>query len=391
MSDERQSQIPERADAGPQTADGTGVGPAPAVFRPMAAPVVPPPAEGTAFPPSALAAVADVADEKDADRDVEDLAHDRALESSDPLMRRPRVSSVVLAVVLGLLLVLAAAGVWWLAVRTVDGQTFDDMAESFLDSRSPAWLGAVMGPLVSKSAVHHVLTVAVSAAMGVAALVIAGVRRRWWLLGQLVAYGALCYAATWLKELLPRPLLVHTTLDIGNSAPSGHTLMAMAAALALLMAVSRSLRAAAAALAALWGSLIGVSVVFGKWHRPADAVTALLLAGALALLVLSVSRTSGMDRPGTRRSSTGVQIVGTVLLVGGLLLALYGAYAIWQTVPGLSDAARWAQPVASDASALLIVAVSLLVAGLTAVLRQLTASPLSRLGLVGAPPAPPRR
>ena len=42
-------------------------------------------------------------------------------------------------------------------------------------------------------------------------------------------------------------------------------------------------------------------------------------------------------------------------------------------------------------TALLTAAVSALVLGITLAMRQLTASPLTKLGLVGAPPAPPKR
>ena len=64
--------------------------------------------------------------------------------------------------------------------------------------------------------------------------------------------------------------------------------------------------------------------------------------GGLALLALAVTRKSGMDEPGRRVSSVSVQIVGSVLITGGLLLLAHSGYVIWQVVPGLNVSASWA-------------------------------------------------
>ena len=106
----------------------------------------------------------------------------------------------------------------------------------------------------------------------------------------------------------------------------------------------------------------------------------ILLVAGLALLALAVTRKSGMDEPGRRVSSVSVQIVGSVLITGGLLLLAYSGYVIWQVVPGLNVSAVVG-----------IAGVAMLAFGLLLALRQITAAPLSRLGLIGAPPAPPKR
>ena len=64
----------------------------------------------------------------------------------------------------------------------------------------------------------------------------------------------------------------------------------------------------------------------------------ILLVAGLALLALAVTRKSGMDEPGRRVSSVSVQIVGSVLITGGLLLLAYSGYVIWQVVPGSMSA-----------------------------------------------------
>ena len=84
---------------------------------------------------------------------------------------------------------------------------------------------------------------------------------------------------------------------------------------------------------------VGVSVIYGQWHRPSDVAMSILLVAGLALLALAVTRKSGMDEPGRRVSSVSVQIVGSVLITGGLLLLAYSGYVIWQVVPGLNVSA----------------------------------------------------
>ena len=53
--------------------------------------------------------------------------------------------------------------------------------------------------------------------------------------------------------------------------------------------------------------------------------------------------------------------------------------------------AEWARSGAVAASIILICGATTLVFGLVLAMRQLTAAPLTKLGLVGAPPAPPKR
>lgn len=96
-----------------------------------------------------------------------------------------------------------------------------------------------------------------------------------------------------------------------------------------------------------------------------------------------------MDEPGRRVSSVSVQIVGSVLITGGLLLLAYSGYVIWQVVPGLNVSASWAVQGANVSAVVGIAGVAMLAFGLLLALRQITAAPLSRLGLIGAPPAPP--
>ena len=317
---------------------------------------------------------------------LDDATVEQGLARLDPLTVRPRISSRVLCVVFALMMAAMAAGVWWLGVCTEDGQAYDDMVWSHLAERLPDWLDPVVGVFTVSLVVQII-----SAVLAVGAVIVAIVRKRWWLLGQSAVFAVLCFASSLLKEQLPRPFIIHVEAPEANSAPSGHTILAAAAGIALLCVVPRAWRALTGVIGAVFALLVGASVVVGKWHRPTDVVMALCIAGAMAMLTLAFTRTSGMDEPGKRASSPAVQIVGTVMITGGVLLLAYTAYIIWQIVPGLELSAEWCIEGACVSAMTGVSGMALLVFGMTLAMRQITASPLTRLGLVGAPPAPPRR
>ena len=308
------------------------------------------------------------------------------LAKADPLTRHPRVSSIMLSVVFGLLLLAAAVGVWWLGVRTMDGQSYEDLVWSKFDAALPGWLEPVVHVFTISTVV-----IATSAIMSIIALAVLIVRKRWLLIAQLAVFGGICFAAAeLLKPLLPRPYLINLESNPNNSAPSGHAMLAAACAVILLLAVPRAVRALAGVIGVVWAVTVGVSVIYGQWHRPSDVAMSILLVAGLALLALAVTRKSGMDEPGHRVSSVSVQIVGSVLITGGLLLLVYSGYVIWQVVPGLNVSASWAVQGANVSAVVGIMGVAMLAFGLLLALRQITAAPLSRLGLIGAPPAPPK-
>lgn len=309
------------------------------------------------------------------------------LAKADPLTRRPRVSSIMLGVVFGLLLLAAAAGVWWLGVRTMEGQSYEDMVWSKFDASLPGWLEPVVHVFTISTVV-----IATSAIMSIIALAVLIVRKRWLLIAQLAVFGGICFAAAeLLKPLLPRPYLINLESNPNNSAPSGHVILAAAAGMILLCAVPRVCRALVAVIGWLYAVLVGLSVIAGQWHRPTDVIMALLIVGGVAMITLAATFANGMDEPGSRASSPSVQIVGSVLLTFGVLGTLYGAYIIWQIQPGLAMSAEWTNSGAHLSTVILTASVASLVFGLVLTMRQLTASPLTKLGLVGAPPAPPKR
>lgn len=312
-------------------------------------------------------------------------ASDDSLSPLDPLLSNPRISTRIWCVVCGLIMVAAAFGLWWLAVRTQLGQSYEEMViEGFGENALPSWLSLVLAPL-RKS----VVIVSISVLIGCIALVIAIVRKRWWLIGQCVVIVLLSLSSEPLKKILPRELLVNIETLAKNSAPSGHTLLVACACALLVCCVTRTFRAWTALIAAVFTCLVAYSLMAGKWHRPTDVIMSLLLVGAASLFALAASRKSGMDIPGSRRSSVSVQIIGTSMITFGLLFCIYATYLVWQILPGVGLFARWAEGVSYLSVYWAVAGVSLLVFGVVMVLRQASAAPLSRLGLVGAPPTPP--
>jgi hypothetical protein len=79
---------------------------------------------------------------------------------------------------------------------------------------------------------------------------------------------------------------------VGNSFPSGHTTVAASVAVALVLVVPPAVRGFAAVAGAGFAALTGVATLSAGWHRPSDAIGALLIVGGWAagvsfLLVLT--------------------------------------------------------------------------------------------------------
>jgi membrane-associated phospholipid phosphatase len=106
----------------------------------------------------------------------------------------------------------------------------------------------------------------------------------------------------------------------GNSLPSGHTTLAASVAVALVLVLPARLRGAAGLLGAGYAALAGVATLSAGWHRPSDAVAALLVVGAWAAgagLVLVAAQRPDADGPAGRPhrfSLVALVVAGSVLL-----------------------------------------------------------------------------
>jgi membrane-associated phospholipid phosphatase len=120
-----------------------------------------------------------------------------------------------------------------------------------------------------------------------------------------------------LKSVLVRPDLGLAD-RIANSLPSGHTTVAASAAAALVLAVPRRFRAPAAVVGALYTTVTGVATLIVGWHRPSDAVAAVLVVLAWAGAVIAVGRKgTGFGRAGSVRGAAAL-LVGMGLVLAGL-------------------------------------------------------------------------
>lgn len=304
--------------------------------------------------------------------------------AEERLLTHPRVSAIVWSAILGLLFLALATGTWLAGVCTYRGQKFDD----WVWHRFPETY--IHASLLNRIFANSHLVVYVCAGIIALAVLIALIRKRWFLLVQIAVFGGMVYALSrGLKIILPRPVIDASISNPANSAPSGHTALAAAAAVIFVISVPRVLRALSSLLATVFVLLVGFSVIADKWHRPTDVIMAVFLVTGLALLTLAFTRGTGMDMPGRRTASAGVQICATVMVTAGAMMLAYAAYMIWQ----LWDYILF-QPVGFTAqinitAIFAICGCALISFGALSALRQATASPLSRAGMVGAPPAPP--
>ena len=135
------------------------------------------------------------------------------------------------------------------------------------------------------------VSVPVLVGIGVLVAIVAAARRRATLAGR--ALGAVVGANVTTQILkdyvLTRPSLGVTT-GVVNSLPSGHATVAVTLSLALIVVAPQWFRGPSAWIGWAWTSLMSVSVMMEGWHRPSDAITAALIAGAWALALSPIER-----------------------------------------------------------------------------------------------------
>jgi membrane-associated phospholipid phosphatase len=68
-------------------------------------------------------------------------------------------------------------------------------------------------------------------------------------------------------------------VNVGNTLPSGHTTIAAAVAIALILVLPRAITSAGALALTGWAAFAGIATLAAGWHRPSDAVAAFLVAG----------------------------------------------------------------------------------------------------------------
>lgn len=239
-------------------------------------------------------------------------------------MRRWPVGLVVWLSVLAGAEVVAFVAIWRFFVQSRHGQLLDTVALT----------GNTIGQARVSDLVDTVLNTMSVVSLAVATAVVAFIaliRRR-----VAVAVGAILLIAganvttQLLKTVITRPEL---GVDVeraaaGNSLPSGHTTIATSVAVALMLVLPASLRGLGALLGALFASVAGVATLSAGWHRPSDAVAAVLVVGgwacAAALFIVTAQRQHGDVQygPPSRFAAPLLAGAGLLLLTAAWVAAL---------------------------------------------------------------------
>ncbi|ROT29490.1 phosphatase PAP2 family protein [Micromonospora sp. HM5-17] len=221
--------------------------------------------------------------------------------------------------------IIVLAAVWWFAVRTARGQLLDTIAfhGTFIGWH---WIAGVLDVVLNAVSLLSLLAAtaiigSIALLRGRSALAVAAI---------LLIVGANVSTQV-LKHTIERPDLGvdPSPAAPGNSLPSGHTTVAASVAVALVMVLPPRLRGWAALFGAGYAGLTGVATLSAGWHRPSDAVAALLVVGAWAtaasLVLLLGGNESAEATPADRHP-----VARAVLIAGGLALLLVAAAAfVW--------------------------------------------------------------
>jgi membrane-associated phospholipid phosphatase len=219
--------------------------------------------------------------------------------------------------------VAAFVAVWRFFVRTQRGQALDTIA---LTGNS---IGQTRVDGVVSTVLDAMSLVSLVAATGIV-VVIALMRRR--LLLALVV-GLLVGGANAMTQLLKQNLyrpdfgVDPDRAAAGNSFPSGHATVAASLAFALVLVLPPRVRGVGAMLGAGYAAVAGVATMSAGWHRPSDAIAALLIVGAWAAaagVILALARPAGT----VIEPAEGHPRVAAALVLGGLVLIGLGLVAL---------------------------------------------------------------
>ncbi len=136
-----------------------------------------------------------------------------------------------------------------------------------------------------------------------------------------------------LKAVIERP---DVGVDVaraaaGNSLPSGHTTVAASVAVALVFVLPPALRGLAGLVGAGYAALAGVATLSAGWHRPSDAVAALLVVGTwaaagAALLTWTHHRDGSAAPPRGHRLALGILLSAAAALLAMAAVAIAVTY-----------------------------------------------------------------
>ena len=235
--------------------------------------------------------------------------------------RAPAVATAVVAAV-------AVWLVWWVFVTTTTGRLVDEAAlEGAELGRNRLWQLA--------EPVLEVISLPFIAGVLVATMLLAVIRRR---VGLAIQVAVLMGGANLTTQVLKLGVLPRPDLGLGdmlrNTLPSGHTTAAASVAAALVLVVPRRVRPTAAVLGALYTAATGVSTLVGRWHRPSDAIAAILVVLAWAGVATAVGTRLAGGRDDHHHHTAAV---AGLLLLGAVSSGALAGLALQRTVAGLDE------------------------------------------------------
>lgn len=236
----------------------------------------------------------------------------------------PGVASPLAASVLSGVLVWLT---WWALVDTRHGQTLDALAlegsrigSGRLDESADQLLATVSVPMV--------------AAIILVVLLI-GVLRGRWIAGAAAAVavaGANVTTRLLKNHLFERDDLVGLGMWNGNNTlPSGHTTVAAAALVGLILVVPPRLRSLTTAFGVVAVAAYGLATLVNHWHRPSDVVAAVFVAtgwGYLAVAAIRIAERTGPRRDAPHRPGA-TSVILVTFAICGLALATAATFLVW--------------------------------------------------------------
>lgn len=278
------------------------------------------------------------------------------------------------ALLTAVLCAVATYVLWRVFVATARGQRLEQIAfEGSTYGKNHLW-GLGQPLLETVSAVYVAGSVLVI-------VVIALLRKRWGLALQVVVLigGANVTTQILKKVVFERPDF-GVPANYGNSLPSGHTTVAAAASMALLIAVPRRFRPVVAIAGAAYTATMGVSTLVGNWHRASDVVAGILVAALWCALVTVFATRTARDPRDVHSAPWTIAALSMLMVVtlafGVVAGWLYGGAALDAHAGAVvTDELERRAYVGSVAG---VVAVSALVFAVLLGLRQATMRAISR-------------
>jgi len=229
--------------------------------------------------------------------------------------------------------VVGVLALWRFFVRSEHGQVIDTIA---LTGNS---IGQRRVGIITDTVLNTMSVISIAAAIA-AVVFIALLRGRVGLaLVSLLFIAGANLTTQVLKAGLYRPVYGVDKLrdQAGNSFPSGHTTAAAAVAVALVFVLPARVRGVGAVLGAAFAGLVGVATLSAGWHRPSDAIAAMLIVGGWAglagLVLLLLRRTDVDEREGGHWGAVVFLAVAGIALLAVAALALRWTNQVLQIPP----------------------------------------------------------